>query len=283
MKQYFYIQALYSDNTPKGERKMKRQITYVLLAACLIVFGATSQAPAPDEHSGHKAEGSAKKAGAKSAAKLKPQETCPIMGGKIDKKQFVDVAGYRIYTCCPACNAKIKANPAKALATLKAKGEKPEALPKLKAQTTCPVMGGKIDKKQFVDAGAYRIYLCCPACESKVKKDPAKAIATLAAKGERPEVRLAVCSKCGELKGTTKCCAEDAKKCEKCGLNKGAPGCCNKGVKKIDALLCTSCGEIKGSAACCAKDAKKCDKCGLAKGSPGCCKIPESVIKAAKK
>ena len=31
----------------------------------------------------------------KEIGQLKPQTICPIMGGKIDKKVFVDVAGYR--------------------------------------------------------------------------------------------------------------------------------------------------------------------------------------------
>jgi hypothetical protein len=35
----------------------------------------------------------------------------------------------------------------------------------------------------------------------------------------------ATCPKCGELKGSDKCCKPDAVKCEKCGLNKGSRGC----------------------------------------------------------
>lgn len=45
-----------------------------------------------------------------------------------------------------------------------------------------------------------------------------------------------MCGKCGEYKGSKKCCAKDAKKCSKCGLHKGSPGCCkpkdNKKEKK---------------------------------------------------
>ena len=36
-------------------------------------------------------------------AELKPQETCPIMGSKINKALYVDVNGQRIYACCSAC------------------------------------------------------------------------------------------------------------------------------------------------------------------------------------
>jgi len=35
-----------------------------------------------------------------------------------------------------------------------------------------------------------------------------------------------LCGKCGEIKGSDKCCKQDVVKCEKCGLNKGSPGCC---------------------------------------------------------
>lgn len=34
---------------------------------------------------------------------------------------------------------------------------------------------------------------------------------------------LTLCPKCGEIKGTAKCCKPGAKKCLKCGLNKGIP------------------------------------------------------------
>ena len=52
-----------------------------------------------------------------------------------------------------------------------------------KAQTTCPVMGGPVNKKIFVDAEGKRIYLCCKGCIDPVKKDPKKYIAKLEAEG----------------------------------------------------------------------------------------------------
>ncbi len=54
---------------------------------------------------------------------------------------------------------------------------------KIKFQTTCPVMGGVVDKKLFVDAEGKRIYLCCEGCIAPVKKDPKKYIAKLEADG----------------------------------------------------------------------------------------------------
>ncbi|HUT25775.1 MAG TPA: thioredoxin family protein [Sumerlaeia bacterium] len=150
----------------------------------------------------------------------------------------------------------------------------------LKPQTVCPIMDGRINKKLYVDADGFRIYACCKGCIAKIKADPAKAVAQLKAKGQAPEVRLALCPKCGQIKGTAKCCAKDAAKCPKCGLAEGSPGCCKdlkptKGEK--DVLLCPKCGQVKGAAACCAKGAAKCPKCGLAKDSPGCCKLPKAI------
>ena len=46
-------------------------------------------------------------------------------------------------------------------------------------QTTCPVMGGKIDRKLFVDYEGKRIYVCCNDCVPKVKQDPAKYVKQL--------------------------------------------------------------------------------------------------------
>jgi hypothetical protein len=68
-----------------------------------------------------------------------------------------------------------------------ASGEPAAAAPAAKAQTTCPIMGGAIDKAQYVDVGAYRIYACCPACLPKIQADPEAAIAAIRAKGEEPE------------------------------------------------------------------------------------------------
>lgn len=88
------------------------------------------------------------------------------------------------------------------------------------------------------------------------------------------DAKIELCGKCGEIKGTDKCCLADAEKCTGCNLAKGSPACC----KHLDfsqgpVILCGGCGQVKGTEACCAKDAPKCEKCNLAKGSPGCCKI----------
>jgi hypothetical protein len=123
----------------------------------------------------------------KPAPAAKPQTKCPITGDAIDKKIFVDVDGYRIYACCEGCPAKIKADPKAAIAKIRANGEEPEKAPAAKPQTKCPIMGGKIDKKIYVDVEGYRIYACCEMCPPKIKADPKAAIAKIRANGEEPE------------------------------------------------------------------------------------------------
>jgi len=44
-------------------------------------------------------------------------------------------------------------------------------------------MGGKINKSLFVDHDGKRVYACCAGCLPDLKKDPAKYISQLEAKG----------------------------------------------------------------------------------------------------
>jgi len=56
-----------------------------------------------------------------------------------------------------------------------------------KPQTTCPVMGGPIDKNLYVDAKGKRIYLCCAGCEEAVRTEPEKYIKKIEQRGESVE------------------------------------------------------------------------------------------------
>lgn len=46
-------------------------------------------------------------------------------------------------------------------------------------QTTCPVMGGAIDKTIFVEYKGKKVYFCCPGCVETFKANPEKYIAKL--------------------------------------------------------------------------------------------------------
>ena len=51
------------------------------------------------------------------------------------------------------------------------------------AQTTCPVMGGKINKAIFADYQGKRVYFCCAGCPAEFQKDPAKYVKILEDQG----------------------------------------------------------------------------------------------------
>jgi YHS domain-containing protein len=46
-------------------------------------------------------------------------------------------------------------------------------------QTTCPVMGGPIDKSIFIEYQGKRVYFCCAACVETFKANPEKYISKL--------------------------------------------------------------------------------------------------------
>lgn len=46
-------------------------------------------------------------------------------------------------------------------------------------QTTCPVMGGPIDKSVFVEYQGKKVYFCCPGCVDTFKASPEKYISKL--------------------------------------------------------------------------------------------------------
>ncbi|NOY80444.1 MAG: YHS domain-containing protein [Kiritimatiellaeota bacterium] len=137
--------------------------------------------------------------------KGKAQAACPVMGGKIDKQFYADYQGKRVYFCCADCIAAFKKDPTRYLRKLQKQGVSLAAA----SQTTCPVMGGKIDKKYYADYQGKRVYFCCGSCIAAFKKAPAKFLKKLDDQGVAPAV---VCPKCGKIKGTSGCCVKPAAK-----------------------------------------------------------------------
>ena len=72
---------------------------------------------------------SVKNAKAKNSASLKPQTTCPVMEGEINKSLYADVKGYRIYVCCSGCINEIKKDPDKYIKKLQDMGVEIEKAP----------------------------------------------------------------------------------------------------------------------------------------------------------
>lgn len=56
------------------------------------------------------------------------------------------------------------------------------------AQTTCPIMGGPINKELYADYKGQRVYFCCMACPEEFNKNPEKYIAKLKEMGQEPEL-----------------------------------------------------------------------------------------------
>jgi YHS domain-containing protein len=52
-----------------------------------------------------------------------------------------------------------------------------------KAQTECPVMGGKINKNIYSDYQGNRVYFCCEMCIGEFAKDPEKYMKKLEEQG----------------------------------------------------------------------------------------------------
>jgi len=73
-----------------------------------------------------------------------------------------------------------------------------DAPAELKNQTTCPVMGGKIDSTVYTDIQGQRVYHCCPMCSAKLKKDPDTYFKKAAAEGVLFENIQTTCPVSGE-------------------------------------------------------------------------------------
>ncbi len=103
----------------------------------------------------------------------KKQTHCPVMGGEIDPEVSSVVQGQRVYHCCPGCEKKMAADPAKYFAAEAAKGVVFEP-----AGNMCVVMEEpNEDKLWWVTYEGRRIHFCCRKCVGRFTKDPAKYLA----------------------------------------------------------------------------------------------------------
>ncbi len=124
------------------------------------------------------------------AVEAKAQTTCPVMGGKINKNVYADYEGKRVYFCCAGCDKTFNKNPEKYLKKLSNMGQTPASVPQetsLAPQSTCPVMGGKINKSQYAEVEGKRVYVCCAGCIAQIEKNPSKYLKKLSEMGQAPE------------------------------------------------------------------------------------------------
>jgi Cu(I)/Ag(I) efflux system membrane fusion protein len=121
---------------------------------------------------------------------VEQQKICPVTGaelGSMGDPIAVNIDGRAIWTCCDACPPKLKANPSKYLAKL------PSPAPAAPKETTaadqkvCPVNGvelGSMGDPIPVKVDGRTIWTCCDGCLPKLKAEPAKYLARLAAPPE---------------------------------------------------------------------------------------------------
>ncbi|MHC4599364.1 MAG: YHS domain-containing protein [Planctomycetota bacterium] len=57
----------------------------------------------------------------------------------------------------------------------------------LKAQVSCPVMGGEINRDFYADHNGKRVYFCCGGCDKEFAKNPEKYLRVLKDRGEKAE------------------------------------------------------------------------------------------------
>jgi YHS domain-containing protein len=67
-----------------------------------------------------------------------------------------------------------------------------------KEQTTCPVLGGNINKEVYADYQGKRIYFCCQGCDKEFEKNPEKYLKKLKEEGVTLESAPAAKGKAGK-------------------------------------------------------------------------------------
>ncbi len=90
-------------------------------------------------------------------------------------------------------------------------------------QTTCPVMGGKINEGVYSDYEGKRVYFCCGGCISKFQKDPAKYVKKLETEGVTLEDASQAVNKSGSSQGTNEV-GDKSRTSGGCGGCKGSCG-----------------------------------------------------------
>ena len=105
----------------------------------------------------------------KKGEEKKPQTTCPVMEGKINKNIYTDYQGQRIYLCCKGCIIAFEKDPEKYMKKIEDENVLLES-----TQKVCPVTEKPINKKIYKDYKGRRVYFCCSGCLSKFEKEPEK-------------------------------------------------------------------------------------------------------------
>jgi len=96
------------------------------------------------------------------------------MNSKVKQFKFVCLFAGLLLVGLILANGCKKSEPAESSAP-----ETPKVVVAAIEQTTCPVMGGAINKDIFVEYKGKKVYFCCPGCEDKFKESPEQYVAKL--------------------------------------------------------------------------------------------------------
>ena len=77
------------------------------------------------------------------------------------------------------CQKETPKAPAKTTTAKASEATPGQPVAQVAEQTTCPVMGGAIDKNIFVEYKGKKVYFCCKGCVDTFKADPEKYVAKL--------------------------------------------------------------------------------------------------------
>ncbi len=102
--------------------KIVKLLFVAWLVSFIVFVGCKKDEPVTEDHSGHDhAMGdmdNAEKPADAAVAAVTEQTTCPVMGGKINKKVFTEYKGKKVYFCCAGCDKTFNENPEKYLSKL---------------------------------------------------------------------------------------------------------------------------------------------------------------------
>ena len=142
---------------------MFARLTYVFTLACALT--AFSTLPAEEK----KTEEKKTEEHQAMEHKTMEQTVCPISGKAINKENYADHNGKRVYFCCANCPKKFEQSADAIIEKMEKDGITLASAQKV--QTACPVSGEEINKKIYADYESQRVYFCCPKCVDKFKSD----------------------------------------------------------------------------------------------------------------
>ncbi|HYE78256.1 MAG TPA: hypothetical protein VEI97_09735 [bacterium] len=175
--------SLAGDHTHEGEGKGEK-------ACCALKGEKTAEgvklAACDHEHEegehAHARPADAPRVGVALETGFYPVSTCPVTGETLAPDHFhrFEVDGREVVTCCPGCETRFREDLTTFTANLDTMitEQQSEAYP----LTTCPVAGEELgEKASSLIVNNYLVKVCCAGCGNKVKADPAKYTAELAA------------------------------------------------------------------------------------------------------